>query len=138
MLEPYRVLRESPRPRAGWLRAVRNALGMTTRQLAARLGMSHGNIAKAEKAEARKTITLETLSEIARGLDCELVCALVPKEPLRDTIEQQALKTSSKQLERGGHHMALEDQAVSKKAMEEMIEQRQVELLSGRWSKLWE
>lgn len=137
LIEPYRSLSRSPRPRSGWLRAIRNALGMTTRQLAARLGMTHGNIARAEKAEAQKTISLETLADMASALDCELVYALVPRKPLRDVVEARAEEIARRQINRSGHNMALEDQAVNGQTLENLIEGRQLELLSGRWSKLW-
>ena len=49
------------RPERGWLRAIRQALGMTTAQLAKRLDVSQPRIVEIEKGEADRTITLKSL-----------------------------------------------------------------------------
>ena len=69
------------RPPRGWIKAVREALGMTTAQLAKRLGVSQPRAVGIEKAEARGAITLDSLERAAQALDCRLVYALVPNKP---------------------------------------------------------
>ena len=75
------VTRYSP-PVRGWIKAVREALGMTTAQLAKRLGMKQPSVVAIEQSEAKGTIELATLRRVAEALDCTLVYALVPNKPL--------------------------------------------------------
>ena len=82
-LSPWRSLPRS-RPSGGWLRAVRQALGMTTRQLATAVGVTQAAVVDAERTEAKGDITLTTLQRYAAALGCELTYALVPKRPLQE------------------------------------------------------
>lgn len=69
----------SAAPPGGWLRAIRLALGMTSRQLAERAGVRHTSVEAAQRAEVVQTISLATLQRYAAALDCRLIYAIVPK-----------------------------------------------------------
>jgi DNA-binding Xre family transcriptional regulator len=56
------------------LRAMREAQGITLAELAARTGMTRGNVAR---LESQKNATLKTLDRYARALDCELEISVV-------------------------------------------------------------
>src|SRR3974390_577604 len=77
-----RPLLKTQRPPKGWLRAVRDALGMTTKQLGQRLGVSQPRIVELEQSEVNGTVTLNTLQRAAEALGCRLVYALGPDQPL--------------------------------------------------------
>ena len=77
-LEPYRAAQKVSRPAKGWLRAIRQALGVSSGELARKLGTSRQLPLQLEKAEAEDRITLKSLRAMANALDCELVYALVP------------------------------------------------------------
>src|ERR1700722_6360580 len=79
-----------PPPVRGWIKAVREALGMTTAQLAARLRVKQPSIVDVEQSEARGSIELATLRRVAEALDCTLVYALVPNKPLESTVRDRA------------------------------------------------
>ena len=64
------------RPPRGWIKAIREALGMTTTQFGKRLGVSQPTALGFEKSEVSKGISLETLERAAHALDCRLVYAL--------------------------------------------------------------
>ncbi len=100
------------RPGKGWVRAVRDALGMTTAQLARRVGVSQPVITGIEASEAAGTVKLETLARVAAGLNCRLVYALVPIEPLDISVEERRLMLAERRLREVEHSMRLEDQAV--------------------------
>ena len=51
-LAPFVAARQSLRPQRGWLRAVREATGMTLRQVAARLNKAPSLVAKLEKGDS--------------------------------------------------------------------------------------
>ncbi|MBI2225187.1 MAG: helix-turn-helix domain-containing protein [Betaproteobacteria bacterium] len=85
-----------PAPAGGWLRAIRQALGMTTRQLAARVGVQLSTLLTAERNEAAGTIGLNQLRRVAAALDCEVRYVVVPREPLKKRLEKRAEEKSRK------------------------------------------
>ncbi len=54
-------------PPRGWIKAIREALGMTVRQLAARMGTSISRIPVIEKAEVSGSTTIKTLRQAAEA-----------------------------------------------------------------------
>ena len=78
-LNPLRNSQAFARPPRGWLKAVREALGLTSAQLGKRMGVSQPRILEIEKSEKSGSITLDTLERAANEMDCKLVYALVPK-----------------------------------------------------------
>ena len=100
------------RPPRGWIKAIRESLGMTTAQLAKRLGVSQPRVLAIEKAEVSGSIKLESLERAARALDCRLVYALVPRNSLESLAENRARELAKKRLRATSHSMALEDQRV--------------------------
>lgn len=100
------------RPPRGWVRAIRDALGMTTREFAARLGVSQSTAVALESSEAQDTVSLATLRNAAEALNCTLVYALVPKDSLEGTLRDRAREVVDKRLRRVSHSMRLEDQGL--------------------------
>jgi|APFre7841882724_1041349.scaffolds.fasta_scaffold17663_3 predicted DNA-binding mobile mystery protein A len=98
------------RPRAGWIRALREALGMTAGQLARRMGVAQPTLTKLEQSEAAERIQLDSLRRVAAALDCELVYALVPRRPLQDMVDARRRLVAGREYARTAHSMALEDQ----------------------------
>ena len=80
-LKPLRDMEPLIRPGRGWIKAIREALGMTTGQYAKRLGVSQPRVAALERAEADGVVTLKSLRQAAEALDCDFVYALVPRKP---------------------------------------------------------
>ncbi len=109
-------------PPKGWMRAVRDALGMTGPQFARRLGVSPQNVAALEKSEAIGTIQLNTLRRAAEELGCTLVYALVPKTSLEDLVRERAHAIARRDLERVAHTMKLEAQETGNADLAERIE----------------
>lgn len=137
-LNPFREALAQPRPPKGWVRAIRDALGMTSRQLAARMGLSQSTITGLEQGEEAETVTLKTLRQAAEALDCQLVYALVPKTTLDETVRQRAQVLAEENLARIHHTMRLEDQALREGELSAELERLTNSMLSGRPSRLWE
>lgn len=98
-------------PSRGWIRAIRDALGMSSEQLARRLSLRSQSIDDWEKAEANGSIQLKTLRRAADALDCTLVYALIPKTSLEGAVQSRARRIAIRDLRRVAHTMKLEDQA---------------------------
>lgn len=99
-------------PPRGWIRAIRDALGMTATDLGRRIGVTQAAVAQFEKAEKDGSITLKSLRSAAEALDCTLVYALVPRRPLEDLMRDRASALADQQLARTHHTMSLENQAL--------------------------
>ncbi len=97
-------------PRSGWIRAIRDALGMSTNELAQRVGLSKGRISQIERAERERSLTLHTLERVAAALDCRVEYVLVPHRPLEDMVWEQARAKATEEIAAVDHTMALEDQ----------------------------
>jgi predicted DNA-binding mobile mystery protein A len=126
------------RPPRGWVKAIREALGMTTAQLAERIGLSQSRIVAIEQAEAKGSITLNSLERAAHALDCRLVYALVPREPLEERVKDRAFQVAKKRLKSTAHSMALEDQSVAAADESEQLKRLTRRLIEQAGSKLWD
>lgn len=101
------------RPPSGWLRAIREALGMTASEVATRLGVSQPRLTRIERAELDGSLKLSTLERAADALGCRLVYFVVPKEgTLEGAVMDQARRVALERLNRAAHTMRLEDQEV--------------------------
>ena len=125
------------RPPKGWIRAIREALGMTTAQLGKRIGVTQSRAFDIERSEVSGKLTLESLERAAHALDCQLVYALVPREPLESIAEKQALKLARHKLKTTSHSMSLEDQQVSPEDEAFQLEELARRLLDKPGSALW-
>lgn len=110
-------------PYKGWIRAIRDALGMSSEQLGRRVSLRSQSVDDWERAEANGSIKLKTLRRAAEALDCTLVYALVPKTSLEDGVRSRARKIAKRDLGRVAHTMKLEDQGTDDIDTEEQIDE---------------
>jgi predicted DNA-binding mobile mystery protein A len=118
-LKPAERFRAPPK---GWVRAIRDALGMTGVQFARRLRISPQSVEALEKSEAGGTIKLNTLRRAAEALDCTLVYALVPNDSLDGAVRTRARAIALRDLGRVAHTMKLEAQETGDADLEARIE----------------
>jgi predicted DNA-binding mobile mystery protein A len=126
------------RPGGGWLRAIRDALGVSSRQLAARMDVAQSRIVALEKAELTGSTTLKSLREAAEALGCTLVYALVPARPLDQMVRERARQKAVGQYASVAQGMLLENQALSVARMNEEIERLTDDILAEPLRLLWE
>lgn len=125
-------------PPKGWIKAIRESLGMTARQLAARMGVAPSRIPTIEKAEVTGATTIKTLRQAAEAMDCTFVYAFVPTKPLDDILRDRAKRKARADVARLDHTMRLENQALLKSDLE-AEQQRMIDLiLSGSLRGLWD
>ncbi len=126
-------------PRTGWIRELREALGMSARQLAERVGVGQPTVARLEKSEAAGTIEIKTLRKVAEGMNCRLVYAFVPVDgSLEDTLRKQATQTAEKLLSRVEHSMALEAQGATPQDRKAQVQELADELVRTMSRQIWE
>ena len=97
-------------PRLGWIRAIRDALGMSAADLATRMGISGASVRSLEQKEMTGGIRLSSLRRAAEAMDCTLVYAFVPNRTLDATVRRQAQRVLDEQIGRTRQTMALEAQ----------------------------
>jgi predicted DNA-binding mobile mystery protein A len=110
-------------PVHGWIKAIREALGMTTAQLAKRMCVKQPSLTALEQSEAKGTIELATLRRVAQALDCTLVYALVPNQPLEATFRSRAREFARRRRVPVEHSMLLEDQKVNAKDDDALLDE---------------
>jgi predicted DNA-binding mobile mystery protein A len=136
--ETLRGLFPLARPPKGWVRAIRNALGMTTQQLGTRMGVSQSRIPELEQAEVAGNITLKSLERAAEAMGCRVVYALVPEKSLAEIVQSRAELIAEHQLARVEQTMKLEDQSVADISVRQEQRRRLVAKLLNRPSRLWD
>ena len=119
-------------PPQGWLRTIRELLGMTTTQFAKKIGVSQPRVFNMEKNE--KKLKISTMEKIADSLNCDFVYAIVPRENIDDIIYNQAKREALKILKNVNRNMGLENQSIDS---EELLEDVIKELLNGNIARIW-
>lgn len=101
-------------PRGGWIRAIREALGMPRHELGRRMGVGEKRVVQLEQGEAQGKVSMDSLARAAEALDCELVVALLPRRPLEQTVNHRRMQLAASWLKsRALDTMAMENQTVS-------------------------
>ena len=137
-LAPFREIPDSDRPGTGWIRAIREASGMSIRQLAERMGASKTTAATLERNEAADTVKLSSLRVVGEALDCELVYALVPRTSLEASVRRRARLVAERVVGRVSQSMDLEDQAIPVTEQERQISDLAEKLWQEMPKELWD
>jgi len=137
-LARFQPLLDTPIPFKGWIRAIRNALGMSGRQLAARMGVTKQRVSFIEKQEIDSTATLRTMQKAAESLDCVFVYGFVPRKSLEETVRNQARQVAVKRLARASHSMSLEGQALDREENSGILSSMTEEIVDGLPLSLWD
>lgn len=138
-LQTYPAPEAALSPHGGWVRAIREALGMTQAQLGARAGISRQSVQDFERAEAERRITLDSLDRLARAMGCRVVYALVPERGTLDDLRERRANTLAEALlQPTDHSMKLEAQGISAEERERQRKLLAEALLRGSARKLWQ
>lgn len=124
-------------PKEGWIATVRKALGMSGAQLARRLNVTRGHISKTEKSELSGSLTIKTMENMARGMDCRFVYAIVPETNIENILEKRAEARAQNMVEKAALQGAMEDQGLSKYQIIKETERLKNELLREMPSDFW-
>jgi predicted DNA-binding mobile mystery protein A len=125
-------------PPEGWLRTVRNALGMSGAELARKMGVTRARVAQAEHSELTGGVTLKSMQAIAEAMGCRLVYAIIPPSGrIDDIITAQARKKATAIVSTASKHMALENQALSNDKFAQEVERLTQEIAREMPSDFW-
>ncbi|MEO7265079.1 MAG: mobile mystery protein A [Ferruginibacter sp.] len=126
-------------PPTGWIKAIRNAIGMSMLQLGKRLSITKQSVQDIERREKDGSISIKALREAARALDMQLVYGFVPNDgSLEALIDRKAKELATQIVQRTSNSMKLEDQENSKQRIEKAIEERATIIKNEMPKTLWD
>lgn len=125
-------------PPAGWIYSIRQALGMSMRQLGNRMGITPQSVKEIEEREKNGTVTLKVLRQFGQALNLKLVYGFIPSEgSLEKIIERRAWELAKEIVTRTSASMKLEDQENKpgrlKKAVKEKAEELRLQMPKYLW-----
>lgn len=126
-------------PPIGWIKAIRNGIGMSMEQLGKKLSITKQGVMDIEKREKEGAITIKSMQEIAKAIDMQFVYGFVPDAgSLDQMIEMRALEIAKTIVQRTSTTMKLEDQVNSKERIEKAIKERAAEIINKTPKILWD
>jgi len=133
------VLQHVNVPPIGWIKAIRNGIGMSMEQLGKKLSITKQGVMDIEKREKEGAVTIKSMQELAKALDLKFVYGFVPNAgSLEQMIENRVLEIATKIVERTSTTMKLEDQANSKERIENAIKEISSEIINKTPKILWD
>ena len=118
---------------SGWIKTVREAIGMTVSQLAARLGVTQPRITKMESNE--DNLKLSTMKKAAEAMNCEFVYYFKPRTTFQNLVDEQAQKKAVEVLKTVNENMALENQEI---AEDEAVKDFASDLINTKIKQIWD
>jgi predicted DNA-binding mobile mystery protein A len=126
-------------PPEGWIYSIRTALGMSMRQLGAKMKITPQSVREMEVREKAGTISLKVLKQFAKALNMKLVYGFVPeKGSLEDIINKRALEVAEEIVRRASVTMILEGQETGRVSLQNVIKGKAAELKSEMPKYLWD
>lgn len=126
-------------PPIGWIKAIRNSIGMSMEQLGKKLSITKQGVMDIEKREMEGATTIKAMQEIAKAMDTQFVYGFVPNAgSLEQMIETRALEIAKTIVQRTSTTMKLEEQANSKERIEKAIKERAAEIINKTPKILWD
>jgi len=126
-------------PAPGWVYSIRQALGMSMRQLGDKMGITPQSVKEIEEREKNGTISLKVLKQFGKSLDLNLIYGFIPKSgSLEKIIEKRALELANEIVNRTSISMKLEDQENSPDRIEKAIKEKAEELKLTLPKYLWD
>ena len=138
-IKSFDSLKVMSAPRKGWIRAIRDTLGMTGRQLAKRLEVNQQRVARIEQDEVLGKVTLNTMQNTAEAMGCVFVYGIVPRNSLEQIVRTQAEVIAQKRMAQSNQMMRLEKQELSEtekaKTMQNLIDEIVETMPKTLWDK---
>lgn len=131
-------LAASGMPKQGWIRTIREALGMSSTYLGKRAKLHQSRISRLENAEKQGNLKVSSLQKIGKALGMTFVYGFVPESTMEDVVRKQAEKVVSRRMARLDRTMRLEQQGLSdqekKKAFQSMVDKLLAEHPKDLWN----
>lgn len=130
-------IKEIKRPKEGWIRTLRKAMGMSSPQLGMRLSVSKSQASQMERMEIEDRITIKQLRRVAESLDCDLMYALVPRQSIDSMIRNRANLKAEQLVSKTDVQMTLEAQQLPKEKLAQQVKFETERLVREMPRDLW-
>jgi len=138
-LNPFSILKSEIKPDNGWVNVIRVSIKMSLRQLGERLHITPQGVRDLEKREKEGAITINTLKEVGRVLDMDLVYGFISRHnSLEDMIEERATEIAEEVVLKTKQTMHLDNQGKSENDIKRAIRQKTYEISSKMPTNLWD
>ena len=138
-LNPFTVLKSVINPDNGWVNAIRISIKMSLRQLGERLHITPQGVRDLEKREKEGAITINTLKEVGRVLDMDLVYGFISRHnSLEDMIEERAREIAEEVILKTEQTMQQDNLRKSENEIKKAIQQKTYEISSKMPTNLWD
>ena len=97
-------------PKQGWIKSIREALGMSAADLGGRMGITRQSVLTLEDSESDGRAGMDSLKRAAKAMDCSFVYAFIPNSSLENILQKQIEKVIAQRMRNVSHSMKLEDQ----------------------------
>ena len=126
-------------PSSGWVYSIRQALGMSMRQLGNRMGITPQSVKEIEAREQNETISLKVLRQFGKSLNLKLIYGFIPQSGnLEDIIEKRAFELAMEIVYRTSISMKLEDQENNPARIQKAIKEKANEIKTDMPKYLWD
>ncbi|MBW6479729.1 MAG: mobile mystery protein A [Bacteroidales bacterium] len=126
-------------PPSGWVYSIRQALGMSLRQLGKRMGITPQSVKEMEEREQNETISIKVLRQFGKSLNLKLIYGFIPLSGnLEDIIEQRAYELAMEIVNRTSISMKLEDQENNPARIQKAIKEKANEIKTEMPKYLWD
>jgi len=126
-------------PSSGWVYSIRQALGMSMRQLGNRMGITPQSIKEIEEREKNETISIKVLKQFGRSLNLRFIYGFIPQNGrIEDIIEKRAYELAMEIVNRTSISMELEDQANKPARIQKAIKEKTTEIKTEMPKYLWD
>lgn len=126
-------------PSSGWVYSIRQALGMSMRQLGNRMGITPQSVKEMEEREQNETVSIKVLRQFGKSVNLKLVYGFIPQSgTLEDIIEKRANELAIEIVKRTSISMELEDQENSRSRIQKAIKEKANEIKTEMPKYLWD
>lgn len=126
-------------PPSGWVYSIRQALGMSMRQLGDKMGITPQSVKEIEEREKNGTISIKVLKQFGKALDLKIIYGFIPiNGSLEKIIEKRALELAIEIVNRTSISMKLEDQENNPIRLQKAIKEKAEELKLTMPKHLWD
>jgi predicted DNA-binding mobile mystery protein A len=126
-------------PSSGWVYSIRQALGMSMRQLGKRMGITPQSVKEIEEREQNETISIKVLRQFGKSLNLKLIYGFIPLSGnLEDIIEKRAYELAMEIVSRTSISMKLEDQENNPARIQKAIKEKANEIKTQMPKYLWD
>jgi len=125
-------------PPSGWVFSIRQALGMSMRQLGNKMGITPQSVKEIEEREKNGTVTVKVLRQFGQALELKLIYGFIPPDgSIEKIIERRAMELAIEIVNRTSTSMNLEDQENKpdrlRKAVKEKAEEIKLQMPKYLW-----